>query len=92
MNEMNRKKLYIWRLAAFLADNVMNMSGEELAEHLNRNNFLTGYGEEYQGGRGTYRLIRATWDWVNHDIGLPEEASKVADAFVTRDGEKPWLK
>ena len=86
MNDMNKKKLYIWRLAAFLSDNQMVMSGEELAEHLNRNGFLTSYGAEYQGERGTYTLIRATWTWVNNELGLDDEAQKVAKAFVKRDG------
>ena len=49
---MNEKKLYIWKLATFLHSQEMVMSGEELAEHLNRNQFLTIYGTEYQGGRG----------------------------------------
>jgi len=61
MNKMNKKKLYIWRLASFLYQNDKVMSGEELAAHLNRNGFLTGYCEKYQGGRGTYTLIRETW-------------------------------
>jgi len=86
MNDMNKKKLYIWRLAAFLSDNQMVMSGEELAEHLNRNGFLTSYGEEYQGERGTYKLIEATWKWVNNELGLDDEAVKVAKAFVKPDG------
>ena len=53
MNQMNAKKLYVWKLADFLERNGMRMSGEELTEHLNRNKFLTSYGETYEGGRGT---------------------------------------
>ncbi len=83
---MNTKKNYIWQLAAFLSNNNMTMSGEELADHLNRNKFLTSYGSEYQGGRGTYKLIQETWDWVNTDLGLPNEAKKIAEAFVKPDG------
>ncbi|MHC1775730.1 MAG: hypothetical protein AB9834_09985 [Lentimicrobium sp.] len=60
---MNQKKYYIWQLASFLSYHKMHMSGEELADHLNRNDFLTNYGTEYQGGRGTYTLIRETWNW-----------------------------
>ena len=86
MNDMNKKKLYVWRLASFLSDHGMMMSGEELADHLNRNKFLTSYGEEYQGGRGTYKLIRETWNWVNEELGLDDEAEKVAKAFVKPDG------
>ena len=90
MNEMNSKKLYVWRLASFLNQYGMKMSGDELADHLNRNSFLTSYREEYQGGRGTYRLIGETWKWVNDDLGLKDEASKIALAFVKKDGTPPW--
>lgn len=83
---MNKKKYYIWQLASFLANHGMTMSGEELADHLNRNNFLTSYGTEYQGGRGTYKLIKETWYWLQNDLILPEEAKKVAEAFVKSDG------
>jgi hypothetical protein len=83
---MNEKKTYIWRLATFLHTNAMVMSGEELAEHLNRNKFLTSYGSEYQGGRGTYKLITQTWKWLHDDLGLAAEAEHVAKAFVKPDG------
>ena len=86
MNEMNEKKTYIWRLAAFLHTNSMVMSGEELAQHLNRNNFLTSYGTEYEGKRGTYTLITQTWCWLNDELCLPKEAKHVAMAFVKPDG------
>ena len=83
---MNQKKTYIWKLAIFLASNGMKMSGEELAEHLNRNNFLTSYGTEYQGGRGTYKLISETYNWLK-DLGLQNEADKIAEAFVKANGD-----
>ena len=86
MNEMNQKKLYIWRLDSFLHQNGKIMSGEELADHLNRNRFLTGYGEQYQGGRGTYTLIRETRHWVNDELGLKDEAIKIEKSFVNADG------
>lgn len=82
---MNSKKAYIWKLAMFLASNKMVMSGEELAEHLNRNGFLTSYGSEYQGGRGTYKLIRETYHWLKN-LDLIVEAQKVAEAYVKPDG------
>ena len=83
---MNEKKTYIWRLATFLHTNAMVMSGEELAEHLNRNKFLTSYGSEYQGGRGTYTLIKQTYWWLHDELGLPKEAQRVAEAFVKPSG------
>ena len=83
---MNEKKYYIWQLAAFLVSHDMTMSGEELADHLNRNEFLTSYGTEYKGGRGTYKLIQETWNWLKNDLNLTAEADKVATAFVKPDG------
>ena len=53
-------KTYLWKLATFLNAHNMVMLGEELVEYLNRNGFLTSYGQEYQGRRGTYRLIKQT--------------------------------
>lgn len=69
----------------------MRMSGEELAVHLNRNNFLTNYGTEYQGGRGTYTLIRETWNWLQNDLHLTDEAAKVAEVFVKPDGSYAYI-
>jgi hypothetical protein len=92
MNEMNRKKLYIWKLAAFLGQNGMIMSVEELADHLNRNNFKTSYDTPYEGKRGTYRLVKATYDWVHEELGLPDDAGVVALAFRMNDGTPAWDK
>jgi hypothetical protein len=61
------------------------MSGEELADHLNRNIFLTSYGTEYEGGRGTYKLIKETYHWLVK-LELQNEADKVAKSFVKPDG------
>lgn len=83
---MNEKKLYLWKLADFLSQHQMTMSNEELADHLNRNKFLTGYGTEYSGGRGTFTLIHETWHWLNDVCGLPTEAQKVATSYVKKDG------
>ena len=69
----------------------MKMSGEELAEHLNRNDFLTESGDEFKGKRGTYNLINKTWRWLNDELDLPNEAAHVADAFVKPDGTHAYL-
>lgn len=82
---MNEKKLYIWKLAEFLFLNNMVMSGSELADHLNRNNFFTSYGSEYKGKRGVYNLIKHTYDWLDN-LELKNEAQKVAKAFVNEKG------
>lgn len=87
---MNEKKMYIWQLADFLTSKNKIMSGEELAAHLNRNEIVTEYDSEYQGGRGVYTLIRTTYHWLHDDLQLPNEASKVAGAFVKPDGTHAW--
>lgn len=89
-NDMNEKKIYIWKLAEFLCNHGKTMSGQELAAHLNRNKFLTSYGTAYAGGRGTYRLVRQTYRWLNEDLGLESEAKFVADAYVTKNGNLPY--
>lgn len=86
MNSMIAKKVYLWQLADFLFLHHMMMSAEELATHLNRNKFHTQYGTEYEGGRGTYTLIRETWNWLHDELDLPNEAEKVAKAYVKPDG------
>ena len=83
---MKKKKYYIAQLGAFLASHKMTMSGTELADNLNRNGLLTSYDTEYKGGRGKYKLISVTWHWLNDELDLPDEAKKVADAFVKDDG------
>jgi hypothetical protein len=90
-NGMNQKKLYVWRLARFLRSHGMIMSASELAEHLNRNEFLTAYKTQFAGGRGTYRLIKTTYDWVAVDLGLVDEADYIAKAFVDGKGNYAYL-
>ena len=83
---MSEKKAYIWRLATFLHQHGVTASADELADQLNRNDFLASYGSEYAGGRGAYTLIRKTWEWVQHDLGVRLEAEQVARAFVRPGG------
>lgn len=84
---MNKKKLYIWKLATFLYSENMVMSGRELAEHLNRNKMLTKNGKKYKGNRGIYNLINQTWKWLYYDLKLKGEAKYVAKAFVESNGK-----
>ena len=61
------------------------MAVNELAIHLNRNNFKTNSGEEYEGSRGTYTLVHATYDWLI-SIDKQDDADKVAQSFTKSDG------
>jgi hypothetical protein len=86
MSNMENKKQYVWDIAKFLHRQNITMSGKELANHLNRNKYLTESGRKYSGGRGTYTLINVTWRWVNNELKLADEAGKIARAFVKLDG------
>jgi hypothetical protein len=77
---------YVRRLANFLRSNGTIMAATELAEHLNRNGFKTTTGSEYEGGRGTYTLIHATYDWLV-SIKAPDDAENVAKAFSKPNGD-----
>ena len=87
---MDDKKLYLFELASFLVSHGMVMSGDELAEHLNRNQMLTSYGTEYQGKRGTYALIKHTYRTFER-AGLAQAAKRIADAFVKPDGTYAYM-
>jgi hypothetical protein len=89
-NNMNQKKMYVAKLADFLASHNMTMSGSELADHLNRNNFLTGYDEEYKSER-TFRLIQETYNWLKR-LGLDDDANNFPLAFVNDNSELIWDK
>lgn len=85
------KKEYITQLAKFLVATNTTMTGETLADLLNWNKFKTNYNSEYEGGRGTYTLIHATYDWlVAHEN--QEDADKVALAFKKPDGTYAYNK
>lgn len=79
------KKEYIRQLGIFLVSTKTSMNGEALATLLNWNNFKTSDGLKYEGGRGTYTLISATYDWLVKN-GNPVDADKVAIAFKKPDG------
>jgi hypothetical protein len=89
-NKMDKKE-YISNLAAFLVSNNNTMAGNELAQHLNRNNYKTSYGDEYQGKRGTYTLLQATYNWLA-SVGRHQDASNVALAFPKPNGHYAYDK
>jgi len=78
-------KEYVAVIGNFLAEHGTKMSAEELAAHLNRNDFRTGYNTPYAGGRGVYKLIHATYDWLVAQ-GKQKDADAVASAFTKTDG------
>jgi len=85
------KKEFIRKLGSFLVSTDATMTGKTLADLLNWNGFKTSYDTEYAGGRGTYKLIRATYDWLVK-IGDQEAADKVAEAFKKPNGTYAYEK
>lgn len=79
------KKEYIRRLAEFLISTSTSMHVKELAGLLNWNGFKTNYDTHFKGGRGTYKLIHATYDWLM-TTGMSKDADNVAKAFKKPDG------
>ena len=63
----------------------MVISGEELAEHLNRNIFWTSYETEYERRMGNYKLIKETYHWLVQ-LESQNEVDKLAKSFVKPDG------
>ena len=88
---MNEKMLYIWRLATFLHSHGKHMSAQELVDPLDRNGFKVQRGTEHKkAGKGPFKIISATWHWVNDDLSLTEEAANIAQAYVKEDGTHAW--
>lgn len=67
------------------------MNVKDLAGLLNWNGFETNYHTRFAGGRGTYTLIHATYDWLV-SIGNTVDADKVALAFKKPDGSYAYNK
>ena len=85
------KREYIRRFAEFLISTNTSMHVKELAGLLNWNGFTTNYGTAFKGGRGTYTLIHATYDWLVA-TGRPTDADNVGKAFKKPDGNYAYHK
>ena len=86
MSNEEAKKQYIRKRANELSKVGKSITAKDLADELNKSGLETSYGTPFQGGRGTYMLIRATYRWLDTTLGSPEEASHVARAFTKPDG------
>lgn len=88
---MTNKEL-IHKLALFLYEYDLKMSVRELADLLNRNGYRTSYGAEYQGERGTLKLISSTYQWVLDETDDQNQADAVASSFVKENGAYAYEK
>lgn len=76
---------YVANLAVRLARNGGTLTGGQLARQLNQQGFRTNRGSLYQGGRGTYRLIRQVYRRFESQ-GETGIAVLIARAFTAEDG------
>ncbi|MDO4224966.1 MAG: hypothetical protein Q4C75_03635 [Bergeyella zoohelcum] len=76
----------ISQLANTLISQGKNMPISQLADYLNQNGYQTTYGTNYQGGRGTYKLISEVYKSLERD-GRHADADNVAKAFTTDNGD-----
>jgi ABC-type taurine transport system substrate-binding protein len=90
MNEWIEKRRYIADLGRLLRFDGATISIRELAILLNAAAYRTDVDHHpYAGGRGTYRLVASTWQWLQQQ-GRVQEAEDVAEAFVKCDGRYAW--
>lgn len=87
---MNKKE-YITKLAIFLNGTGTTMNVKDLAGLLNWNGFRTDGDKRFTGGRGSYKLISATYDWLVKK-GNKADADKVALAYKKPDGSYAYEK
>ncbi|MCR4566101.1 MAG: hypothetical protein K5651_08440 [Bacteroidales bacterium] len=87
-NSMEYKRDFVAKLAKYLVDNDLRMSGQELQALLTRNKIRTNYGSNYSenGGRGVHRLISNVWEYY-HGHGDYQTAYNIARAFVNKNDE-----
>lgn len=77
------------KLAHFLGENQMKMTGRSLADLFNTNEIRTSYGTTYSGGRGTYKLLRDAYHFFA-DKGDDKTAALIAETFVMPNGIHAW--
>ena len=82
---------FIRQMANFLIQHQRTMNAQDLVALLNWNKYHTDYGTKYRGGRGIYKLIHATYDWLV-DIECQPEADNVALAYFKPDGSYAYDK
>lgn len=76
-------RMYLWKLGTFLADNHRTMSLTELRQHLMRNNQQVTYAKNEFNPRKMDGLIRNVELWLTNEMGLANEAVKIARVFVS---------
>ena len=83
----HKNKEVIIRIAAMLKKQNASISVSMLARILNEAGCRTSYGARYSGGRGTYKLVKTTWQYCQNGLKCPDLADQVALAFRKPDGQ-----
>lgn len=83
---MQELKTKLEDLGVFLNDNNLTMSFKQLADLLNTNGYRTQQGFEYEGTRGTAKIIGDIYKELVSN-GKIEKSEKFRLAFVGKNGE-----
>jgi len=81
---MNKYQFLLTTANSLLARGT-TMSVPDLATLLNTNGYTTSYYTAYSGGRGTYTLVHATYNYY-YNQGMLTEAHNIAVAFTNSNG------
>jgi hypothetical protein len=87
---MDNKK-YIHEVAVAARKEGITIQIANVVEAMNHLGYKTSYGTEYGGGRGSYTLIHATYDWLVSQ-GKQGDADMVAMTYVKPDGSYAYQK
>lgn len=87
---MNNKK-YIHEVAIAARQSGITIQVAHIVAAMNHLGYTTSYATEYKGGRGSYTLIHATYDWLVAQ-GKQDDADMVAMTYVKPDGSYAYEK
>jgi hypothetical protein len=87
---MNNKK-YILEVAVAARQAGITIQVAHIVAAMNHLGYNTTAGNQYKGGRGSYTLIHATYDWLVSQ-GKQGDADMVAWTYVKPDGSYAYQK
>ena len=86
---MSNNKDFVGNLANELAKKGSTMNQRQVSSALNASGRKTTYGTDYQGGRGTNKLVSTSYDYFDNK-GDKETAKNIAERITNSEGETPW--
>lgn len=85
----NKKYIHEVAVAARQSGNTIYVA--DIVAAMNHLGYTTSYGTEYEGGRGSYKLISDTYKWLVSQ-GKQGDADMVAMTYVKPDGSYAYEK